>query len=75
MYVTIKQLAHYLSMDESQVASLVLQGRIRAVHDGNEYLINKEQFNIYAVVGKRYGERDLPFVPDRYHNEKIQGIL
>lgn len=45
MYLTIKEVADYLSLSESYIKSLVLQGEIRAVHDGTQYLINKEQFN------------------------------
>ncbi|HLR80811.1 MAG TPA: helix-turn-helix domain-containing protein [Bacillota bacterium] len=58
MYVTVSELAQYLSMDESQVASLVLQGRIRAVHDGNEYMVNKGQFTGHVGALKRYRESD-----------------
>lgn len=45
MYLTIKETAEYLSLDESYVKSLILEKKIRAVHDGEQYLIYKEQFN------------------------------
>ncbi|RLQ93809.1 helix-turn-helix domain-containing protein [Falsibacillus albus] len=45
MYLTIEETAEYLSLPEPYIEALVLQKRIRAVHDGKQYLINKEQFN------------------------------
>jgi len=54
MYLNITQIADYLSMDELRVKSLVLQGRIRAVHDGEQYLINKEQFNTHFDQVEKY---------------------
>ncbi|WP_088008621.1 excisionase family DNA-binding protein [Indiicoccus explosivorum] len=44
MYRTITETAAYLSMPEEQVIRYVLEGRIRAVHDGTQYLINTSQF-------------------------------
>ena len=44
MYRTITETAAYLSMPEEQVNRYVLEGRIRAVHDGTQYLINTSQF-------------------------------
>src|SRR5699024_4564091 len=54
MYLTITEISDYLSMDELKVKSLVLQGRIRAVHDGEQYLINKEQFNTHFDQVEKY---------------------
>ena len=54
MYLTIKELAEYLSLSESYIKSLVLQGEIRAVHDGTQYLINKEQFNNHLEQMETY---------------------
>lgn len=45
MYLTIKETAEYLSMTESAITKLVHEQRIRSVHDGTQYLINKDQFN------------------------------
>ncbi|EKN67112.1 excisionase family DNA-binding protein [Schinkia azotoformans] len=47
MYLSIKETADLLSMTESHIESLILQKRIRAIHDGQQYLINKEQFNTH----------------------------
>lgn len=47
MYLTIPAIAEYLGMPVSQVAKYVQEGRIRAVYDGEQYMINKEQFKNY----------------------------
>lgn len=47
MYLTIKETAEYLSISESQIEKLIQQKRIRAIHDGEQYLIYKEQFNAH----------------------------
>lgn len=44
MYRTIPETAAFLSMPEEQIARYVAEGRIRAVHDGDQYLINTSQF-------------------------------
>ncbi len=45
MYRTIEETAAYLQMPEEQVRRYVLEKRIKAVHDGYQFLINDEQFN------------------------------
>jgi len=45
MYLTIKETAEYLSLPESYIEKLIQQKRIRAVHDGEQFLIYREQFN------------------------------
>lgn len=45
MYRTIEETAGYLQMPEEQVRRYVLEKRIKAVHDGDQFLINDEQFN------------------------------
>lgn len=54
MYLTIKEAAELLSMPETYVESLILQRRIRAIHDGDQYLINKEQFNTHFEQLEKY---------------------
>lgn len=44
MYMTVSETAAFLSMPEEQVSRYVLEGRIRAVHDGEQYLVNTSQF-------------------------------
>ena len=46
MYLTVKETAEYLSLPESQIESLILQNKIRTVHDGEQYLIYKDQFKM-----------------------------
>ncbi|PGM56135.1 excisionase family DNA-binding protein [Bacillus sp. AFS053548] len=45
MYLTIKETAEYLDLDESYIKQLIQEQKIRVVHDGEQYLIYKEQFN------------------------------
>ncbi|MFF2876174.1 excisionase family DNA-binding protein [Gottfriedia sp. NPDC057991] len=45
MYLTIKETAEYLDLEESYINQLIQERKIRAVHDGEQYLIYKEQFN------------------------------
>lgn len=45
MYKTITETAAFLSMPEEQVHRYVLEGRIKAVHDGEQYMVNTSQFD------------------------------
>ncbi|MFD1416571.1 helix-turn-helix domain-containing protein [Oceanobacillus jeddahense] len=54
MYLTIEETAAYLSIDETVVRAYVLQSKIRAVYDGEKYLINKEQFTTYFEQVEKY---------------------
>ncbi|MDN4606235.1 helix-turn-helix domain-containing protein [Sporosarcina highlanderae] len=47
MYMTIQETAEYLGMPVQQVQKYVWEGRIRAVHDGEQYIINQNQFGNY----------------------------
>ncbi|ANU27358.1 helix-turn-helix domain-containing protein [Planococcus versutus] len=47
MYMTIQETAAFLSMSEEQVNRYVLEGRIRTVHDGEQYMINTSQFDTH----------------------------
>ncbi|UFT99984.1 excisionase family DNA-binding protein [Radiobacillus kanasensis] len=44
MYLTVKETADYLQLSESKIEALIHHNKIRAIHDGQEFLINKEQF-------------------------------
>lgn len=44
MYVSIEEAAEYLQLSKEYIESLIHQGKIRAVHDGQQYLINRDQF-------------------------------
>ncbi|MDQ0273457.1 excisionase family DNA-binding protein [Cytobacillus purgationiresistens] len=54
MYMTIKETAELLSSSEHAVKKLIQQRRIRAVFDGEQYLINKEQFNTHMKQVENY---------------------
>lgn len=56
MYLTIEETAEYLDMDVSVVRTLVLQGRIRSVFDGEIYLINQDQFTTHHEQIEKYRE-------------------
>lgn len=47
MYLNVKETAIYLSLPESFIMEKIREGKIRALHNGEEYLINKEQFNAH----------------------------
>jgi excisionase family DNA binding protein len=54
MYLTIKETAEYLSVPEATVKSLIQQKKIRALFDGEEYMIYKEQFTTHIRQMERY---------------------
>ncbi len=45
MYVTINEIAEYLHLSPDYVFQQIKAGNIRAVHDGDQYLVNKDQFS------------------------------
>lgn len=56
MYKTIADTAKDISMPEQQVLRYVLEGRIRSVHDGEQFLISSDQFYRYYEQLKRIKE-------------------
>ncbi|MGZ4161185.1 MAG: excisionase family DNA-binding protein [Neobacillus sp.] len=54
LYLTLKATAEYLSIPEATVESLIQQKKIRAIYDGEEYLIYKEQFNSHLKQMEKY---------------------
>ncbi|MDP4162938.1 MAG: excisionase family DNA-binding protein [Bacillota bacterium] len=54
MYLSVKETADYLSMPESYVENMIRQKKIRAIHDGEQYLIYKEQFNNHFEQMEKY---------------------
>lgn len=54
MYLTIKETAEYLDVAEAQVRQLIYQKQIRALHDGEKYLINDDQFNTHLEQVDNY---------------------
>ena len=57
MYLTIKETAEHLAMPENYIEALILQKKIRAVHDGEQYLINKDQFTTHLEQMETYKEQ------------------
>jgi excisionase family DNA binding protein len=66
MYLTIKEAAEYLSIPESTIESLLRQKKIRAVFDGEQYLIYKNQFNTHLKQMEKYKQ-----LVEEYLNEPI----
>jgi excisionase family DNA binding protein len=54
MYLTVKEVADYLSIGEDAVKKLIQQKRIRTIFDGEQYLIYKEQFNTHLKQMEKY---------------------
>lgn len=55
MYLTIEEAADYLSVSVSYVESLILQGKIRVLRDGEgEVLIYKDQFKTHFDQLEKY---------------------
>lgn len=54
MYLTITETAEYLSVPEATVKSLIQQKKIRALFDGSEYLIYKDQFTTHLKQVEKY---------------------
>lgn len=54
VYLTIKEASDYLSIPELQIEKLIQQRKIRAIHDGNEYLIYQNQFTTHLKQVENY---------------------
>lgn len=70
MYLTVKETADYLSMPETKVLSLILEGKIRAVHDGENFLVNKDQFTTHMEQVEKYRK-----IIQEYLNEPLPDDL
>jgi excisionase family DNA binding protein len=66
MYLSIKEVAEYLSVPESTVENLLRQKKIRAVFDGEQYLIYKDQFSTHLKQMEKYKQ-----LVEEYLNEPI----
>jgi glucose-6-phosphate isomerase len=55
-YLTVSETAEYLELPEMFILEKIKEGRIRTVHDGTEYLINKEQFKHHLEELRRLRE-------------------
>ena len=54
MYLTIKETAEFLNTSEASVEKLIQQKRVRTIHDGEQFLVNKEQFNTHLEQVENY---------------------
>ncbi|TYS14473.1 helix-turn-helix domain-containing protein [Rossellomorea vietnamensis] len=71
MYLTVKEIADYLSLPETYIETLINQRKIKAVHDGEQYLVNKENFQnyheqleIYKKLFEQWQNEPIPEDPD-----------
>lgn len=62
MYLTIEETANYLEMETSTILSYVIERRIRAVHDGEQYLVNQEQFTTHFEDVKKYRQMIIDYL-------------
>lgn len=56
MFKSIEETARDLGMPEHQVLQYIYAGRIKAVHDGDDFLINSSQFDTYHEQLERIKE-------------------
>ncbi|ANN30557.1 hypothetical protein A9498_02110 [Bacillus thuringiensis serovar coreanensis] len=54
MYITVEETAEYLNLPKSYIEELIQQKKIRALFDGEQYLVNKEQFNTHLEQTEKY---------------------
>lgn len=54
LYITIEETAEYLNLPKSYIEELIQQKKIRALFDGEQYLVNKEQFNTHLGQMEKY---------------------
>ncbi|WP_456276827.1 excisionase family DNA-binding protein [Bacillus sp. AK128] len=54
MYLSVKETADYLSLQENEILNLIHQKQIRCIHDGEQYLINKDQFDTHLKQVEKY---------------------
>ncbi|MBT2654872.1 MULTISPECIES: excisionase family DNA-binding protein [Bacillaceae] len=66
MYLTIEETAEYLAVPEATVKSLIQKKKIRALFDGEQYLIYKEQFATHLKQVEKYKQ-----LVEEYLNEPI----
>lgn len=54
MYISIKETADYLEISEPEVRQLIFHQKIRALYDGENYLVNKDQFQTHQKQMEKY---------------------
>jgi excisionase family DNA binding protein len=66
MYLTVKEIADHLSLPEHYIESLIKHKKIRAVFDGEQYLVNKDNFQNYHEQIENYKR-----LFDQWQNEPL----
>ncbi|WP_237981955.1 helix-turn-helix domain-containing protein [Bacillus thuringiensis] len=54
LYITVEEAAEYLNLPKSYIEELIQKKQIRALFDGEQYLLNKEQFNTHLEQMEKY---------------------
>lgn len=54
MYLTVKETAEYLSVSEEYIERLIKEKKVRALFDGEQYLLYKDQFNTHLEQMEKY---------------------
>ncbi|OLO37153.1 hypothetical protein BTR23_13520 [Alkalihalophilus pseudofirmus] len=47
MYITVEELAEYLILPPEYLYDQIRKGNLKAVFDGSQYLLNKDQFKCH----------------------------
>ncbi len=69
MYVTVPELAEYLGVSATYLYAQIADGKVQAIHDGRQYLLNKVQFEWHKEELERLrlqieAEQQLPIPED-----------
>lgn len=56
MYLTVKEIAEFLELPEPYIENMIYQKKIRAIHDGEQFLVNKNQFDTHLNEMEKYKE-------------------
>lgn len=54
MYLTVKEAAEYLTISVVALEKLIQQKKVRAIFDGEQHLVYKEQFNTHLKQLEKY---------------------
>ncbi|MDP7992585.1 helix-turn-helix domain-containing protein [Bacillus sp. MHSD_36] len=54
LYITVEEATEYLNLPKSYIEELIQQKKVRALFDGEQYLLNKEQFNTHLEQMEKY---------------------
>ncbi|PFJ16460.1 hypothetical protein COD67_20275 [Bacillus cereus] len=54
LYITVEEAAEYLNLPKSYIEELIQQKKVRVLFDGEQYLLNKEQFNTHLEQIEKY---------------------